>query len=217
MNGVHDMGGMQDFGPVMPEIDEPRFHHGWERRVFGLTVATGATGAWNIDQARAARERLPPAEYLASSYYRIWLEGMQALLLERGLVTAQELADGRLREPPRTLPQVLSADRVPSALARGAPPQRTLASAPRFRVGDAVRTRELHPATHTRLPRYCRGKAGTIAAVHGAHIFADANARGSEEWDWLYMVRFDAHTLWGADTTAASVSVDCWEPYLEAG
>src|SRR6185295_8261940 len=79
MNGVHDMGGMQDFGPVVPEADEPRFHHGWERRVFGLTIAMGATGAWNLDQSRAARESLPPAQYLASSYYEIWLAGMQAL------------------------------------------------------------------------------------------------------------------------------------------
>ena len=218
MNGVHDMGGMQDFGPVVPEIDEPRFHHGWERRVFGLTIAMGATGAWNLDQSRAARESLPPAQYLASSYYQIWLEGMQALMLERGLVTEEELADGRMHEPPRTLPQVLTADKVALALARGASPQRTLDNAPRFRVGDAVRTRNLHPTTHTRLPRYCRGKPGTIAAIHGAHIFADAHARGIDEpLQWLYTVRFDAHALWGADTTAATVCVDCWEPYLDAG
>ena len=181
MNGVHDMGGMQDFGPVVPEADEPRFHHGWERRVFGLTIAMGATGAWNLDQSRAARESLPPAQYLASSYYEIWLAGMQALMLERGLVTAEELADGRMRDPPRKLPQVLTAPQVATALARGAPPQRPLAGAPRFRVGDAVRTRDLHPVTHTRLPRYCRGKPGTITALHGAHIFADAHARGIDE------------------------------------
>ena len=218
MNGVHDMGGMQDFGPVVPEADEPRFHHGWERRVFGLTIAMGATGAWNLDQSRAARESLPPAQYLASSYYEIWLAGMQALMLERGLVTAEELADGRMRDPPRKLPQVLTAPQVATALARGAPPQRPLAGAPRFRVGDAVRTRDLHPVTHTRLPRYCRGKPGTITALHGAHIFADAHARGIDEpLECLYTVRFDAHALWGADTTAAALFVDCWESYLDAG
>ena len=217
MNGVHDMGGMQDFGPVLPEIDEPSFHHAWERRVFGLTIAMGATGAWNLDQSRFARESLPPAQYLASSYYQIWLAGMQALVLERGLVTKEELADGRMREPPRALRQVLTADLVVAAMTRGAPPQRALAGAPRFRVGDAVRTRDLHPATHTRLPRYCRGKPGTIAAVHGAHIFADAHARGIDEpLECLYTVRFDARVLWGADTTAAAVCVDCWEPYLDA-
>jgi len=217
MNGVHDMGGMQDFGPVVREIDEPTFHYEWERRVFGLTIAMGATGAWNLDQSRAARESLPPAQYLASSYYQIWLEGMQALMLERGLVAADELAEGRMHEPARPLPHVLTADEVATALARGAPPQRALAVAPRFRVGDAVRTRELHPVTHTRLPRYCRGKPGTIAAVHGAHIFADAHARGIDQpLECLYTVRFDAHALWGADTTAATVCVDCWDSYLDA-
>jgi nitrile hydratase len=218
MNGVHDMGGMQDFGPVVPEIDEPVFHYEWERRAFALTLAMGATGAWNLDQSRAARESLPPAQYLASSYYRIWLEGLQALLLERGLVTAEELADGRVHETPRPVSRVLTADAVAPSLARGASPQRTLDSAPRFRVGDAVRTRDLHPATHTRLPRYCRGKPGTVAATHGAHLFADAHALGVDEpLQWLYTVRFDAHALWGADTTAATVCVDCWEPYLDAG
>jgi nitrile hydratase len=142
---------------------------------------------------------------------------MQALMLQRGLVTQEELADGRMREPPRALRQVLTADLVVAAMTRGAPPQRALAGAPRFRVGDAVRTRDLHPATHTRLPRYCRGKPGTIAAVHGAHIFADAHARGIDEpLECLYTVRFDARVLWGADTTAAAVCVDCWEPYLDA-
>jgi nitrile hydratase subunit beta len=218
MNGAHDMGGMQNFGPVVPEIDEPVFHHAWECRVFGLTIAMGATGAWNLDQSRFARESVPPAQYLASSYYQIWLAGMQALMLERGLVTAEELADGRLHEPPRPLPLLLTADQVIPALARGAQPVRPLAGAPRFRVGDPVRARDLHPATHTRLPRYCRGKPGTIAAVHGAHLFADAHARGIDEpLEWLYTVRFDAHALWGADTTAASVCVDCWESYLDAG
>jgi nitrile hydratase subunit beta len=218
MNGVHDMGGLQDFGPVVPEADEPKFHHPWERRAFALTLAMGGTGTWNIDQTRAARESLPPAQYLASSYYHIWLEGLRALLLERGLVTTDELADGRLREPAQTLPRVLTADRVASALARGSPTLRTVTGAARFRVGDRVRTRNLHPPTHTRLPRYCRGRAGEIALVHGAHVFADAHARGvGEQPQWLYSVHFAASELWGADTTAGAVHVDCWESYLEAG
>jgi nitrile hydratase len=218
MNGVHDMGGLQDFGPVVPEADEPKFHHPWERRAFALTLAMGGTGTWNLDQTRAARESLPPAQYLASSYYQIWLEGLRALLLERGLVTTDELADGRLREPARTLPRVLTADRVASALARGSPTLRTVTGAARFRVGDRVRTRNLHPPTHTRLPRYCRGRAGTIASIHGAHVFADAHARGvGEQPQWLYTVRFAASELWGAETTANAVHVDCWESYLEAG
>ncbi|MCC6194532.1 MAG: nitrile hydratase subunit beta [Burkholderiales bacterium] len=215
MNGVHDMGGMQGFGPVMPEADEPWFHEPWERRVFALTLAMGATGAWNLDQSRTARESLPPARYLASSYYRIWLEGVRKLLLARGLVTEAELADGHAHAAPAALARVLMEDEVAAVLARGSPTLRAANAPARLRVGDAVRTRNLNPPSHTRLPRYCRDKPGTVIRVHGAHVFADAHAHGREDPQWLYTVRFDAKDLWGPDTTADAVSVDCWEPYLE--
>jgi nitrile hydratase len=217
MNGVHDMGGMQVFGAVAPEADEPRFHHEWERRAFALIVAMGATGTWNIDQSRQAREGLPPAEYLASSYYEIWLAGLLRLMTERGLVTAEETASGRMAMAPRPLARRLSASDVTATLGRRASTQRTAATTARFAPGDAVRTRNVHPAGHTRLPRYCRGKPGTIVAVHGVHVFPDSNARGEgESPQWLYTVRFDARDLWGADTTASAVYVDCFEPYLES-
>jgi nitrile hydratase len=217
MNGVHDMGGLQDFGPVVPEPDEPRFHHEWERRAFGLTLAMGATGLWNLDQSRDARERTPPAQYLASSYYRIWIEGLERLLLERGLVTREEISAGKKLISPASVPNVLTADRVVATLASGASKQRVRAEPALFRVGNVVRTRIMNPTTHTRLPRYCRGKRGTITHLHGAHVFPDANVRGQGEApQWLYTVRFEASELWGADTTATAVHVDCWEPYLEA-
>ncbi len=218
MNGVHDMGGMQGFGPVFPEADEPTFHHDWERRVLGMTLAMASTGQWNIDQSRNARESLPPAQYLASSYYEIWFRGLIKLLLERRLVSREELRDGRRRgSPPASLP-VLKAERVTATLMRGGTTRRSITVPARFAVGDAVRTRNINPPTHTRLPRYCRGKAGTIVAIHGAHVFPDANARGiGEQPQWLYTVRFAAGELWGGDTTARAVHVDCWESHLEAG
>ncbi len=217
MNGVHDMGGAQNFGPIDPEPDEPKFHHEWERRVFALTLAMGASRSWNLDQSRFARESLPPAQYLSSSYYRIWTLGLQRLMLERGLATAEELADGRMRVAAAPTAGVLTAEHVAAALAQGASTSRAVAGSPRFAVGDAVRTRELNPPTHTRLPRYCRGKPGTIATLHGAHVFPDTHARGlGEQPQWLYTVCFEARDLWGEDTTAAAVHVDCWEPYLEA-
>jgi nitrile hydratase len=216
VNGVHDMGGLQNFGPVVPEANEPAFHHPWERRVFALTLAMGATRQWNLDQTRAARESLPPAEYLSSSYYRIWFLGLRKLLLERNLVTSDELADGRAHEPGQPGCTPLRAARVAAALAAGSPTLRTPTAAPRFAAGDAVRTRNLNPPAHTRLPRYCRGRRGTIAAVRGTHVFADAHARGlGEQPQWLYTVRFDATELWGPDTTATAVHVDCWECYLD--
>ena len=217
MNGVHDMGGFQNFGPVAPEAGEPPFHAAWERRAFGLTLAMGALGAWNLDQSRAARESLPPAQYLASSYYQIWLDALAKLMREHELVTAAELDDGRLHEPPATTANVLTAAQVPAVLARGKSTQRPPASEVRFSVGDAVRTRMMNTLTHTRLPRYCRGKRGVVTTIHGAHVFPDANACGlGEQPQWLYTVRFEASDLWGLDTTATAVHVDCWEPYLEA-
>ncbi len=216
MNGAQDMGGMQGFGPVQPEDGEPMFHAAWERRAFALTLAMGATGSWTLDQARAARESLVPDIYLASSYYEIWLAGLVALMRDRGLVRDDELGDGCVRVPGRPLGKRLAAEEVAAALARGAPTERAAPGPARFAPGDRVLTRQINPAGHTRLPRYARGRRGTIVAVHGAHVFPDTSAAGRGEHPaWLYTVRFDAAELWGPDTSAADVCVDCWEPYLE--
>jgi nitrile hydratase len=217
MNGAQDMGGAMGFGPVRPEADEPVFHAEWERRAFAITVAAGFTGQWNIDMVRSARESLPPAQYLASSYYEIWFEGLKRLLVDRGMVSGDELRDGRALGPSKPGVRALSAADAPAALARGGPSERPAVAPARFAVGDAVRTFEMNPSHHTRLPRYARGKRGTVVALHGAHVFPDTNARGlGEHPQWLYTVRFDAREIWGPDTTASSVCVDCWEPYLDA-
>lgn len=208
MNGPHDLGGAQGFGSIAPESDEPRFHEAWERRAFALTLAMGASGAWNLDQARSARESLPPALYLSSGYYQIWFEALERLLAQRGLTDPGPAPSSGLR--------VLKAEAVGAVLARGGPTEREPGSPARFAVGDAVRARLIHPSGHTRLPRYIRGRRGQIEAVRGAHVYPDTHAAGQGEQPcWLYTVRFEATELWGPDTTAASVHVDCWEPYLE--
>ena len=196
MNGAHDMGGVHGFGPVVAEADEPPFHAEWERRVFAMTIALGAGGAWNIDMSRSAREDRPPQEYLGMSYYELWLAGLERLLAEH--------------EPKR----VLRAPDVAATLARGGPAEREAPRAARFAVGDRVRTKNLHPHTHTRLPRYARGKVGTVERVHGCHVFPDRNVFRDEDPQWLYTVRFSARELWGNDD-AAAVSIDAFEPYLE--
>ena len=223
MNGVHDMGGLQGFGPVQIETDEPLFHAAWERRALGLTLAMGASGQWNIDLSRAARESLPPAVYLSSSYYEIWIRGLVRLMLQRGLVTSAELQQGQPIEPPRPLARVLQADAVPATLARGSPTTRAGQAPARFALGDRVRALNLNPKGHTRLPRYVRGHAGTVTLVHGCHVFADrhaATAPGApfdDRPEWLYTVVFDGADLWGPDAEPGTqVSVDAWEPYLEA-
>jgi nitrile hydratase subunit beta len=216
MNGAQDLGGMQGFGPVRPESDESAFHEAWERRAFALTLAMGATGTWNLDMGRAARESLPPAQYLSSSYYQIWFEALVALMLEHGLVTPDEVAGGHAQIAPTPLPRRLDAASVAKALARGGPTEREAPGPARFAVGDRVRARVMHPSTHTRLPRYVRGRVGTVVSIHGAHVLPDTNALGKGESPaWLYGLRFEARELWGDDTTASAVYVDCWEPYLE--
>lgn len=217
MNGAQDLGGMHGFGPVVPEPDEPVFHAEWERRAFAITLAAGAMGEWNLDMSRHARESLPPAEYLTKSYYEIWLAGLERLLVDRGLVTPDELEKGCQLVEPKPVNRVLTAAAVPTVLARGAPVEREPSRPARFAVGDRVRARNMHPRRHTRLPRYVRGHVGKIVIVHGCHVFPDSHAHGTgEDPQWLYCVRFAAQELWGPDGGATdSVHVDLWEPYLE--
>jgi nitrile hydratase subunit beta len=217
MNGAQDLGGMMGFGPVEPEEDEPVFHAEWERLVFALTLAMGATGAWNLDASRHARESLDPARYLSSTYYQIWLEGLARLLREAKLATPEELATGRMAAPPAPLKRVLAAADVDRALAAGASTDREPPAPARFRAGDRVRARNMHPFGHTRLPRYVRGRTGEIVQVNGAHVFPDSHAHGlGEDPQWLYTVRFTARELWGEDRNGGdAVHADLWEPYLD--
>ncbi len=211
-----DLGGQPGHGSVVPEGEDERFHADWEPTVLALTLAMGATGSWNIDMSRAARETLPG--YARLSYYRIWFEALEKLLLERGLVHADELAAGRMLHPPRPVARVLHASDVTTALARGTSAARPAAPvAARFRVGDRVRTRAGEVPHHTRLPGYVRGRTGTVERLHGPHVFADTHAQGLGECpEPLYTVVFDGADLWGADAQPGlRVSVDAWQPYLE--
>jgi nitrile hydratase len=217
MNGPHDLGGQMGFGSVAPEPQEPVFHAPWERRVLGLTLAAGAMGHWSIDETRHARESLHPANYYASSYYEIWLEALETLLLRHGFITQQEMRAGE-KETEGTPPKrVLKAADVAGALSRGGPCDRPVAEPARFGVGDRVRTRNINPASHTRLPRYARSKLGVVEAVRGGFVFPDTNAHGKgENPEWVYTVHFDANELWGEESDPTlSVSIDAWQSYLD--
>jgi nitrile hydratase beta subunit len=216
MNGVHDMGGMDGFGKVEVEPNEPPFHDRWEGRVLALQRALGYAGAWHIDDSRFAQESLPPQTYLAASYYWRWALGMQKNLLERGFVTQDEIAAGRALGPGKKLPRKLTADVVNAGMTRSSFFRQQQGPA-RFRPGDRVRTRNINPQTHTRLPRYARGKLGTVELIHGCHAFPDSVAtdRGDDP-QWLYTVVFDAREIWGADADPTlKISIDAFEPYLE--
>jgi nitrile hydratase beta subunit len=216
MEGAHDMGGVAWSGPVQPEPDEPMFHAEWERRAFAITLAMGMPGGWNIDMSRFAREDRPPEEYLSKSYYQIWLAGLERLMLERNLITPDEIDAGKPLHPRKPVAKTLTPDGVAGMLHRGGPTERDAVRPALFSVGDRVRTRMIHPPTHTRLPRYVRGHVGTIEMLHGVHVFPDSNSLGNENPQWLYTVTFNGRELWGADGDASvNTSVDAWEPYLE--
>ena len=207
MDGVHDLGGLQGFGPVEIEPDEPVFHEPWERRAFRANLATlialRASGAvW-----RHGIERMEPVHYLSSSYYEHWLTSVSTLAVEAGLVTHEELDRRAGGHFPLSRPD------------RGAPPDLPPAdrTEPRFRAGDVVRVREWHPLGHTRAPRYVQGKRGVIVRVDGAANFPDFEAHGGGKvLDPTYCVRFTAGELWGeSGSDVDTVHVDLWERYLE--
>lgn len=215
MNSIHDMGGMDGFGRVEPEANEPVFHAPWEGRVLAMQRAMGFLRLWTIDQSRATLEALAPETYLSVSYYKKWFLGLEHRVIDYGLVGADEIAAGHSLRPSVALNRkLLPADA--DNLNRGNFGR--LATAPaRFKPGDRVRTKNIHPKTHTRLPRYARDKVGIIEANRGSQIFPDtAGGGGGEEPRWLYTVVFSGHELWGDRADAAlKVSIEAFEPYLE--
>lgn len=219
MDSIADMGGMDGFGKVEVEKDEPVFHAPWEGRVLALARAMGYGGGWQVDHHRYAQERIAPKDYLTFSYYERWAIAMETIVIEQGLVGADELAAGRALRPGRPLQRKLTPEKIHAAkagLIRGSsfrqPQEPAL-----FKVGDRVRTRNIHPKMHTRLPQYARGKVGAIEREQGCHMFPDTVA--IEQGDcpqWLYTVVFDNREIWGADADpTVRVSIDAFEPYLE--
>lgn len=207
MNGVHDMGGMHGMGPVQaePEETEPVFHAAWEGRVFGINTALRALRHWNLDTWRHQIEQFPPAEYLRMSYYERWLTVNEQLVAKHGLLSG----------PKAVTP--FTAEVVRSRTSRGVPSSIDPSIQPKFRVGQAVRALNLNPTGHTRLPRYVRGKAGTIDRDHGVYDFPDTNAHlVGEQRQHVYSVRFPARELWGeAASVRDSIYIDLWDNYLE--
>lgn len=209
MDGIHDMGGMDGFGPAVR--DDAIFRDEWERRSFGLAQSVRIPG--NTDEFRHAIERLDPGFYLTADYFGRWLGALEVRVVERGLLDSDEVdersGEGRRARPTAVPPVGLPAERP------GGGPRRDVDRTPVFRAGQRVRARDVHPVGHTRLPRYVRGHAGTITSVYPAFVFPDTNAHGhGADPQYVYAVQFEASELWG--TGDHIVSVDLFEPYLEA-
>jgi len=219
MNGIHDMGGMHGFGPVVSEANEPVFHAAWEARVFALNNVMGTWRQWSIDASRFAKEVMPPEDYLRASYYERWLWGLENLLVEHGFISREEL-DRRGPAPPRAAPLrpgALGPADLPAFLwnRRGARVDEPVP--PRFKVADRVVARNINPLGHTRIPRYVRGRQGVIDRDHGVFLFPDTNAVGQgKKPQHVYAVRFTARELWGpAASPRDRVYVDLWDDYLD--
>jgi nitrile hydratase len=217
MNGIHDMGGMHGMGPIEYERDEPVFHHPWEAHTYALSLALRLGSEFNLDAARHLLEQLPPADYLRMSYYEKWFTRVMKYAVLGGAVTAAEIESGRPARGYVKAKPALTADRVPALVASGASARRNVCIEPAFAAGQHVRARNTNPTGHTRLPRYARGKSGTIARDHGVFVFPDTRAHFlGDKPQHVYSVRFDARELWGgAVNPRDAVYVDLWEDYLE--
>jgi nitrile hydratase subunit beta len=216
MNGIHDLGGMQGMGPIEYENNEPVFHAGWEARVYAMNRSLGATGKLKPPSVRAPIESLTALEYMRTSYYEKWFTSLIERMVAGGLVTRAEIENGRPAEGSAKSVPALSAADVP-AFMRRIPPRRDDPVAPRFQIGQHVRARNINPVTHTRLPRYARGKVGTIERDRGVAALPDTNIYGlGDKPQHVYSVRFSAHELWGDQAAPQdAVYIELWDDYLE--
>jgi nitrile hydratase subunit beta len=216
MDGVHDLGGREGFGPILDKDDDHPFHAAWEMRAFGITQSSASATSWTIDWFRYCRELTGPVDYLTRPYFDQWITTRAAQLVDEGYLTLDELKRGaaafmpKPSRPPETAEAARAAVKEPRNFAA------SVNAPPRFALGEKVRCRLDGGSGHTRLPGYVRGRAGEIHAHHGGNVLADASARGEKRGEHLYTVSFASADLWPeAKGSADRVFVDLWESYLE--
>jgi nitrile hydratase subunit beta len=216
MNGIHDMGGMQDMGAIRYEKTEPVFHAAWEGRIYAISNAVQGTGQLKLG-LRPPMENIPPLEYLRVSYYEKFYVSITERLVVSGLLTRAELERGTPESGSEKSDLALSPSAAVAAMMKNPPTRRDPPVPARFQAGALVRARNIHPITHTRLPRYVRGKSGKIVRNHGVFVFDDTKVYSQgEKPQHLYSVRFSARELWG-DTASPldAVYLDMFDEYLE--
>ncbi|MEM7224947.1 MAG: nitrile hydratase subunit beta [Pseudomonadota bacterium] len=216
MDGVHDLGGREGFGPIEVDEFERNFNTDWEARMWGVNGAMAQDRSWTLDWWRHVRELIAPNDYLTRPYFDQWMQIYAALMVDSGIATVKELARGRSDGSRPDLDPPLKAEDVLEATRKTARFDRPVDRAPAFEVGDRVVTRSHGHSGHTRLPRYAMGRPGVIQASHGAHVFPDLKARGKKHAEPLYSVAFQAADLWPeAAGRRDRVFLDLWESYLE--
>jgi len=165
MNGVHDLGGLQDMGPVRHEKEEPVFHAAWEGRIYGIDRALRFMGKWNLDAWRHQIELLPPADYFRMTYYERWLQVNEQLAVKHGLVTPKELETGVPDPDSAKATPALTAAVAAQRLGRGIPSSHDPKVPPQFKVGQRVRARNMNPTGHTRLPAMPEGSSASSRSI----------------------------------------------------
>jgi nitrile hydratase subunit beta len=226
MSSVHDVGGKPGLGPIVSESDEPPFHAPWEGRMHGIAVTCQVSGLNMTAEQRATIETMSEAAYSGTTYYEKWLWAYEKLLDAKGIVTAAEMEQRIAEQGVEEIPTHPKEPANPSAYAAkvrsiilgGTPHDRPIDRAPKFKPGDAVRTKNLETTTHNRLPGYVKNKLGVVEVYFGAHCHPEAHAAGKGDVpEHLYAVRFAATELWGSDAESPSDAfyVDLFEDYLD--
>jgi len=227
MDGIHDLGGRQGFGPIDAPQGEPTWHSDWEKTAFTMFPAMALAGAFNVDQFRHAMEKIAPVDYLSARYYEHWLHSFEGHGVAAGIFDEAELerrTEHYLTHPDEPLPEPAEKpDLVPTLeglVTGGISCHRDTETQPQFKIGAKVRVREgASTKHHTRRAGYVRGRVGEIVLQHGAYVFPDDSALGRpENPQHVYTLRFSATELWGPDHPEANEAVyfDAWEPYLES-
>lgn len=216
MDGIHDLGGRQGFGAIDVHEKEEVFHEPWEGRVRGIVMAISAPPDWSLDWFRHCRELIDPVDYLTRPYFDQWLQTYAAMMVNSGVATVQELANGKMKTGVSGLRPPMPPEAVETAQKSNKRADREIADAPVFSVGDAVRAKAHGAPGHTRLPAYVRGRMGTIAVSHGGFVLPDAKAHGEDRAEPLYTVGFDASALWPeAKGRRDRIHLNLWESYLD--
>lgn len=216
MDGIHDLGGRQGFGPVDTQESQVAFHSRWEARAFAIVRAMSRAPGWTIDKFRFTREQINPADYLTRPYYDQWIQCYAALMVGSGVASVEEIASGHTQTGPADLGPPRGPRSVASAQKKAAPTfERPGGQPPIFSAGSSVRTKPYATSGHTRLPSYVRGHIGEVRHVRGTFVFPDDSARGVEHAEPLYTVAFKASELWPGEGCTHLVYLDLWESYLD--